>query len=260
MPARVLERVVFQGGTALRLCYGAERYSEYLDFVCGAKGGYIDDADFGDIVQSALESARQMLAKNFGIVPDAITVTAPANVSALRQDAVAVATWQMRIPVEATARAPRSSIKVEFANVPSYDNGPAVAGNRLGLPDIPDIILRVESPNEILADKAVALTARPVLKYRDIWDVWFLRQRLTAGHDRTMVAKKFADYRTADAEKKARGRIGLLTLPETQSGFVAEMSRFLPLARIEEMRRFSLPQTILAESAQLLRKTVSAAT
>src|SRR5438552_4909837 len=31
----VLGHVVFQGGTALRLCYGGERYSEDLDFVCG---------------------------------------------------------------------------------------------------------------------------------------------------------------------------------------------------------------------------------
>ena len=28
----VLRHVVFQGGTALRLCYGGERYSEDLDF------------------------------------------------------------------------------------------------------------------------------------------------------------------------------------------------------------------------------------
>ncbi|MGE0037373.1 MAG: nucleotidyl transferase AbiEii/AbiGii toxin family protein, partial [Xanthobacteraceae bacterium] len=33
--AGVLRHVVFQGGTALRLCYGGERYSEDLDFVCG---------------------------------------------------------------------------------------------------------------------------------------------------------------------------------------------------------------------------------
>ncbi len=28
--------LVFQGGTALRLCYGGQRYSEDLDFTCGA--------------------------------------------------------------------------------------------------------------------------------------------------------------------------------------------------------------------------------
>jgi Nucleotidyl transferase AbiEii toxin, Type IV TA system len=33
--AGILRYAVFQGGTALRLCYGGERYSEDLDFVCG---------------------------------------------------------------------------------------------------------------------------------------------------------------------------------------------------------------------------------
>lgn len=33
--AGYLERLAFQGGTCLRLCYGAERYSEDLDFAGG---------------------------------------------------------------------------------------------------------------------------------------------------------------------------------------------------------------------------------
>ena len=40
--AGVLQHVIFQGGTALRLCYGGERYSEDLDFVCGKAGAYLD--------------------------------------------------------------------------------------------------------------------------------------------------------------------------------------------------------------------------
>src|SRR3972149_582687 len=39
--AGVLQHVIFQGGTALRLCYGGERYSEDLDFVCGKAGAYL---------------------------------------------------------------------------------------------------------------------------------------------------------------------------------------------------------------------------
>jgi hypothetical protein len=38
--AGILRYVVFQGGTALRLCYGGERYSEDLDFVCGKSGSW----------------------------------------------------------------------------------------------------------------------------------------------------------------------------------------------------------------------------
>jgi len=38
-----------------------------------------------------------------------------------------------------------------------------------GFVQVQDVILTVESADEILADKAVALTAREVLKYRDVW-------------------------------------------------------------------------------------------
>lgn len=34
--AGLLDQLTFQGGTALRLCYGADRFSEDLDFVGGA--------------------------------------------------------------------------------------------------------------------------------------------------------------------------------------------------------------------------------
>ena len=63
-----------------------------------------------------------------------------------------------------------------------------------GLVQVQDIILNAETPNEILADKAVALTAREAMKYRDVWDVWYLQNKLGASADRDVVHKKFADY------------------------------------------------------------------
>src|SRR3954467_14462542 len=63
--AGVLRRVVFQGGTALRLCYGGERYSEDLDFVCGKAGSYVDDLEFDRLVQNALDAAKKSLHRDF---------------------------------------------------------------------------------------------------------------------------------------------------------------------------------------------------
>src|SRR4030088_3810038 len=57
--AGVLRHVVFQGGTALRLCYGGERYSEDLDFVCGKAGSYLKDVDFDGLVDRELESTNK---------------------------------------------------------------------------------------------------------------------------------------------------------------------------------------------------------
>src|SRR5215468_10599575 len=54
--AGILRHVVFQGGTALRLCYGGERYSEDLDFVCGKAGAYLKDVELDGLVDNALET------------------------------------------------------------------------------------------------------------------------------------------------------------------------------------------------------------
>lgn len=48
--AGVLRHVVFQGGTALRLCYGGERYSEDLDFVCGKAAAYFGEVEFDSLI------------------------------------------------------------------------------------------------------------------------------------------------------------------------------------------------------------------
>src|ERR1700712_6019885 len=57
--AGILRHVVFQGGTALRLCYGGERYSEDLDFVCGKAGSYLNDVDLDALVDRALEITKK---------------------------------------------------------------------------------------------------------------------------------------------------------------------------------------------------------
>lgn len=72
-----------------------------------------------------------------------------------------------------------------------------------GFVQVQDVILTVETPNEILAGKAVALTAREALKFCDVWDVWFLQNKLDAKVERETVQKKFADYGTSDMEAKA---------------------------------------------------------
>ena len=56
--AGVLRHVVFQGGTALRLCYGGERYSEDLDFVCGKAGSYIDKIEFEKLVEFRMKGGN----------------------------------------------------------------------------------------------------------------------------------------------------------------------------------------------------------
>jgi hypothetical protein len=160
------------------------------------------------------------------------------------------------VPVSATPKTPKSRIKIEFANVPSYDFKPVAVGAAPGLVQIQDVILDTETANEILADKAVALTARTALKFRDVWDVWYLLNKLGASADREIVLKKFADYGTTDVEAKANARIEEITREATAKAFYAEMRRFLPSARVAQMSQMNLQNTMLSESADLIRKSV----
>jgi predicted nucleotidyltransferase component of viral defense system len=129
---------------------------------------------------------------------------------AIKGESVAVAAWQIVVPIVSTQNAPKSRVKIEFANVPSYDPAPKVARVTPDLVQIPDVILQVESEKEILADKAVALVGRTALKYRDVWDVWDITERFKIHADPEIVAKKFADYGISDVKSKASQRIAQL--------------------------------------------------
>ena len=145
---------------------------------------------------------------------------------------------------------------MRIANVPAYDSGPNVAKATQGLVQIQDVILTVESANEILADKAVALVAREALKYRDVWDVWYLVGRLNARADADIVARKFTDYGTCDIEGKAERRRRELAQSATAKLFLDEMRRFLPAKRVADVSDAGLHRTILAASDELITRTV----
>ena len=254
--AGILRHAVFQGGTALRLCYGGDRYSEDLDFVCGKAGSYFTDVEFKELIEAALETTKKTLNRDFGIAADRISLKKPPHPDLVKLEPITVAAWQIIVPIEATPRAPRSLIKIEFANVPAYETKPMPVRATPGLVQVQDVILTVETPNEILADKAVALTAREVLKFRDVWDVWFLQNKLDAKVDREVVQKKFADYGTSDMEAKAEKRLAELSSEATPNAFLSEMKRFLPAKRVAQLSETGLQHSILTGSGDLLRRAV----
>jgi predicted nucleotidyltransferase component of viral defense system len=254
--AGVLRHAVFQGGNALRLCYGGERYSEDLDFVCGKAGSYIDKIEFEKLVGSALATTKKTLHREFDINPDEILLKPPPFPMAIKSDSAEVAAWQISVPIASLRHLPKTRVKIEFANVPSYDSGPNMAKAVPGLVQMEDVILTAESANEILADKAVALTARQALKYRDVWDVWYLTNKLNSQIERAMVANKFADYGTSNVETKAKQRQEELTKVATEKAFLEEVTLFLPAKRVSDIRNAGLHRSILAASANLLTSAV----
>jgi predicted nucleotidyltransferase component of viral defense system len=254
--AGILRHAVFQGGTALRLCYGGDRYSEDLDFVCGRAGSYFTGIEFKELIEAALETTKKTLDRDFGIASGQVSLKKPPHPDLVKQIHITVAAWQIIVPIAATPRAPKSRVKIEFANVPAYETKPMPVRATPGLVQVQDVILTTETPNEILADKAVALTAREALKFRDVWDVWFLQSSLGAQVDRDIVQKKFTDYGASDVEAKAEKRLSQLSAAVTASAFLSELKRFLPARRVTQLSDGGLLHAILAESGDLLRRAV----
>src|SRR6202008_4007268 len=72
--AGILRHAVFQGETTFRLCYGGDRGSEDVDFVCRKSAYYFTDVEFKELIESALETTKKTLHRDFGISADQISL------------------------------------------------------------------------------------------------------------------------------------------------------------------------------------------
>lgn len=214
----VAAQLVFQGGTCLRLCYGGARYSEDLDFA-GGEG-------FDPSVMEAFEiGLRKRMADGYGLD---LSISAKVNPG----DTVALSRYSVKIQVPQTdpSLPQKQVINIEVASVPSHD--PVIASIVANYAHLPPhqrtMALLAESEPEILADKIIALGARPFLKYRDVWDLKFLADRRIV-LDVRLVKAKIKDYGLeAGAFKRSlEERKAALQAPEAAEGFRAEMSRFV---------------------------------
>ncbi len=170
--ANLLDQLTFQGGTALRLCYGLERFSEDLDFVGGS--GFAS-AQLSDI-KICLED---YLGKRYGLD---VSAKEPKE---MRKDPIyaeiKVDKWQVSITASPDRKEiPKQKIKLEIANITAYSRNPrALRHNYDFLPDgYQDTLVFTESLDEIMADKLISFvnTAR-YIRHRDIWDLRWLKQK-----------------------------------------------------------------------------------
>jgi len=218
--------LVFQGGTALRWCYGGSRFSEDLDFVTTMPTATLDA-----LLAKALKGAEREMVPHFGT--GRLTV---ADKTAREGSRKLLITWQPDKVRE------RISIKLE--------SEPLVGGTRLAtekmimsaLPAVsylvmagefriprPNSVLVVETASEILSDKVRALLERQYLKGRDLFDIWLLRQNDSARLQRELVEQKLRCYswpfkaaRTPDFFLQASSEAQLIEALEL------DLSRFLP--------------------------------
>ncbi len=217
----MLDDLVFQGGTSLRLCYGSRRYSEDLDFVGGR--GFTSSA-----LKDMKNSLEDYLVARYGLE---VTVKEPP---VLRQEpdysALKVDKWQISVVTYPGRRdLPRQRIKIEVANIPAYTREVLpLRKNHPYLPDgYDDILIAVESLDEIMADKLVSLAAAEHVRHRDIWDLSWLQQQ-GAGIRSDLVMSKIDDYRVTGYPALVDNIIDRCPSIIDGDSFQNQMRRFLP--------------------------------
>lgn len=160
--------LVLQGGGAVHHVFGSPRFSADLDFAQGA------DFD-GDRMAAALEAAAESARDAWG----ACAVEGPASKGRLHRH-------KLRVALD---RGTALVLAVERYEVPVHEPETRPVAGGVGT-------VRVESPAEIIADKAVAsvdrLVSRGALKLRDVFDIAFLMDLGRPG--RSLLRAKLRDY------------------------------------------------------------------
>ncbi len=227
--AGLLERLTFMGGTCLRACYGSQRLSEDLDFTGGS--------DFNQECLSALPHLlTDKLFRKYGF---------KVEVSEPKREYGNVDTWKVKIVTRPEQRGmPIQRINIDICAVPSYDTRPMMLHNYYGVDmGTSGLIIQVESREEILADKLIALALRPGrIKNRDLWDiVWLMQQNVNLPLE--LVQQKIIDHRRSlpdYLQLLVKRRELLLNDVSARTDFEGEMRRFLPISIVKDTIENSL--------------------
>lgn len=212
--------LVFQGGTSLRLCHGSPRYSEDLDFA----GGTSFDMD-------TLKGLGSCISDSLSGMGDDVTV----RVKEPRPDADGL-TRRWRIAIRTAGQRkdlPSQTIKLEVASIPAYEpqHRPALVNYPMFPALSGQIILDVESPTEILADKLLSYA----WQHRTCGDAtcgtcagW--RREATSIPDRAMelAELKSSDYGEEGLWADRADRVAGVADVIGSDAFADEMRRFLP--------------------------------
>lgn len=245
----LLDQLTFQGGTALRLCYGGVRFSEDLDFV----GGY--DFSTAHLV-NIKECLERYIGNRYGL---AIEVKEPKElVNTPQYKDIKVDKWQVKITTEPERRdLPKQKIKLEVANVPAYSRTPqSLINNYDFLPDgYGETIIMTESLDEIMADKLVALVGcQRYVRHRDIWDLRWLKQQ-GAAVNAEFIRAKIGDYKEKNFTQKLHSLVDRLDDIVRGKDFIDEMSRFIPIdVQRRTLQKAKFIELLLNENITLLEQ------
>ena len=247
--AGLLDALTFQGGTALRLCYGAARFSEDLDFVGGPE---FAASDWHGITACLERCIRD----RYGLE---VKIQEPrAQDRGEAPAGIRVARWRIAVTTAPRRKdLPKQRLKLEVASIPAYSREVRAlqCDHYAFLPDgYGDTLVCVESLDEMMADKLVALVnvSRQV-RYRDIWDLGWLKRKGAAVRG-DWVRQKVRDYRVADYPAKLDAMARRLPDLVRSETFAKTLSRFVPEdVQARTLRKGEFQEYLAHEAAALLR-------
>ncbi len=220
--------LIFQGGTAIRWCYGGSRFSEDLDFVTPLAMEQVRT-----LLSKAVRGAEKVMIPHFGI-GSAAMIEKKSRTEALK----------CFVEFRQENSREKIAVKLEFEGLvsdmlPQNQNHilstlPAVAylitSGDFRVPR-PNAVVTAETPDEILSDKVRSLLERRYIKGRDLYDVWYLRSVVNTALCPEAVRRKFGMYM---APFTARRDLDFFAMPSEESkklmveAIEQDLSRFLP--------------------------------
>ncbi len=220
---RLLDKLTFQGGTLLRLCYGSQRFSEDLDFAGGKEFKRSDLINIKNCIE-------KYIGERYGFE---VSVKEPKELAAEQiNENIKVEKWQVSVTTSPGIRnMPKQKIKIEVINVPAYNRVPKMLKKNYDfLPDgYSDIFIMSETLDEVYADKIISLVnTEKYIRHRDIWDLRWIKQQ-GAKLDIQLIKNKINDYKISNFGEKLDKMLGSLQSIIHGEAFKAQMSRFIPL-------------------------------
>lgn len=211
--ARILDNLVFMGGTCLRLCYGSNRLSEDLDFST--------EKEFSvEEVELLSESISKGLKNKYSLD---VTVRKPEKDTDTDTWIVRIITHPQRPDI------PSQQIHLDICHYPSYEKELRRVASYYPIDfGSGQLFVNAESMEEILADKLLAFASRTRIKNRDLWDIEMLNER-RVGFNPNLMRRKIQDHRIEfdNYMESADKRVRLLIEEGLPSDFKSEMMRFV---------------------------------
>ena len=172
--------LVFKGGTALKKCYGLNRFSEDLDFTC---------------IKSIETRKLDLGFKRFGIEYEKVTEGYPDGLKT---------TYRINGPLYIGIRQSLCKFIVDMSFRENVILQPAVKTIGRFLREIPSFDVYVMQEEEILAEKIRAVLTRE--KARDIYDIAFLADKGVKFNE-NLVKKKLQYYNEKWDKRKFLNRL-----------------------------------------------------